>query len=47
VVQSTESTKFRSLKGDKWREAESQDLIKVTWVEDVLYAFGREEVLSE
>jgi hypothetical protein len=34
--QSTESTKFRSLKGDKWREAESQGLVKVTWVEGVV-----------
>jgi len=27
--QSTESTKFRSLNGEKWREVESKGLVKV------------------
>ena len=34
--QTTSSTKFRSLKGEKWKEAENNDLVKVTWREGVL-----------
>ena len=34
--QTTESSKFRSVNGKKWREAKSQNLVKVTWVEGVV-----------
>jgi len=32
----TKSTKFRSLKGEKWREAENNDLVKITWEEGII-----------
>ena len=35
--QATESTKFRSLKGEKWREAIRNDLIKVSWVKGSIF----------
>ncbi len=35
--QATESTKFHSLKGEKWREAIRNDLIKVSWVEGSIF----------
>ncbi|CAG8642830.1 6460_t:CDS:1, partial [Ambispora gerdemannii] len=33
----TTSTKFRSLKREKWREAERNDLIKETWMEGDIF----------
>ena len=33
---STETSRFRSVKGDKWREAKSQGLVKTTWVEGIV-----------
>ncbi len=35
--QATESIKFRLLKGEKWREAIRNNLIKVSWVEDSIF----------
>src|ERR1044071_5260801 len=34
--QTSESTKFRSLNGKKWKEVESNNLVKVTWTEGVV-----------
>ncbi len=34
--QTINSTKFRSLKGEKWKEIENNDLAKITWSEGVL-----------
>ena len=31
-----ESTRFRSLKGNKWKEAENNNLVKVIWTEGVI-----------
>ena len=33
---STETSRFRSVKVDKWREAKSQGLVKTTWVEGIV-----------
>ena len=30
------SAKFRQLKGNKWKEAENNNLVKVTWTEGVV-----------
>ena len=32
----TESTKFRSLRGERWKKAKNNDLVKVTWKKGVL-----------
>src|SRR3990170_1455527 len=32
----TNSTKFRSLKGEKWKEAEKNNLVKISWREGIL-----------
>ena len=32
----TETSRFRSVKGEKWREAECQGLVRATWNEDIV-----------
>jgi hypothetical protein len=36
--QATNSTKFRSLKGEKWKEAENKDLVKVRGEKVLFYS---------